>query len=69
MLSNKRNFEEHKAMMLIKESITISQKKLSPKFNNSGNFAISCFIGSSYFDKILSHLGAHINLMIFFFNF
>lgn len=66
ILSNKRKWEDHETVMLTEEFSAILQRKLPLKFKDSEIFTIPCTIGKYYFDKVLCHLGACINLIPFF---
>lgn len=55
-LFNKRKFEEHETIMLIKDYIAILQNKLPPNLKDPMSFNIHCTID----------LGASINLIPFF---
>ena len=63
ILENKKTLCEYETIALTEECSTILQKKLPPKLQDLGSFAIPFFIGNSVSGKALCDLGASINLM------
>ncbi|CAL8992774.1 unnamed protein product [Prunus brigantina] len=61
--TNKRRFEEHEQVMLLKNTSVVLQRKLPPKLLDPRSFTILCTIGKIKFDKALLDLGASVNLM------
>ena len=64
ILANKKKFGEYETISLIEEYSAILQKKLPPKLQDPGSFAIPFSIGNSSSGKALYDLGASINLML-----
>ncbi|XP_062103685.1 uncharacterized protein LOC133814784 [Humulus lupulus] len=62
ILSKKRKLEDYETVALIAKCIAILQKKLPPKFKDSGSFTIPCTIGNVVFEKALCDLGEGVNL-------
>ncbi|XP_031281923.1 uncharacterized protein LOC116140429 [Pistacia vera] len=65
IITKKRRFEEHEAVMLTEECSTLLLKKLPQNLRDPGSFTIPCTIGNVHFDKVLCDLGASVNLMPF----
>ena len=63
ILANKKKLGEYETITLIEECSAILQKKLPPKLQDLGSFAIPFSIGNSVSGKALCDLGASINLM------
>ena len=63
ILENKKKFGEYETIALTEECSVILQKKLPPKLQDPGSFAIPFSIGNSLLGKALCDLGASINLM------
>ena len=63
ILANKKKLEEYGTIPLTKECNAILQKKLPPKLQDLGSFAIPFSIGTRVSGKALCDLGASINLM------
>ena len=63
ILVNKKKLGEYETIALTKECSTILQKKLPPKLEDPGSFAIPFSIGNSIAGKALCDFGASINLM------
>jgi len=57
--------EEHETV-IFNECSAILQNKLPPKLKDPRSFTIFCIIGNHFLDKVLSDLGASINLMPLF---
>ena len=63
ILASKKKLEEYGTIPLIEECSAILQKKLPPKLQDLGSFAIPFSIGNRVSGKALCDLGASINLM------
>ena len=63
ILAIKKKLEEYGTITLTEECSAILQKKLPPKLQDSGSFAIPFSIGNRVLGKALCDLGASINLM------
>ena len=63
ILASKNKLEEYGTIALTEECSAILQKKLPPKLQDPGNFAIPFSIGNQVSGKALCDLGANINLM------
>ena len=63
ILSIKKKLEEYGTITLTEECRAIIQKKLPPKLQDPGSFAIPFSIGNQVLGKALCDLGASINLM------
>ena len=63
ILASKKKFEEYRTIALTEEYNAILQKKLSPKLQDPGSFAIPFSIGNWVSGKSLCDLGVSINLM------
>ncbi|XP_017970434.1 PREDICTED: uncharacterized protein LOC108660685 [Theobroma cacao] len=63
ILSKKKRLGEFETVALTKECIAIIQNKLPPKLKDTSNFTIPYIIGDLFFAKVLSDIGANINLM------
>ena len=63
ILESKKKLEEYGTMTLIEECNAILQKKLPPKLQDPGSFAIPFSIGNRVSGKALCDLGGSINLM------
>ena len=63
ILVSKKKLEEYGTITLIEECSAILQKKLPPKLQDPGSFAIPFSIGNRISGKALCDLGASINLM------
>ena len=63
ILASKKKLEEYGTITLTKECNAILQKKLPPKIQDPGSFAIPFSIGNQVSGKSLCDLGASINLM------
>ena len=63
ILASKKKLEEYGTITLIEECSAILQKKLPPKLQDLGSFAIPFSIGNRVSRKALCDLGASINLM------
>ena len=63
ILASKKKLEEHGTITLTEECSAILQKKLPPKLQDPGSFAIPFSIGNRVSGKALCDLGASINLM------
>ena len=63
ILASKKKLEEYGTITLTKECSAILQKKLPPKLQYPGSFAIPFSIGNRVSGKALCDLGASINLM------
>ena len=63
ILANKKKLEEYGTIPLTEECNAILQKKLPPKLQDPGSFAIPFSIGTRVSGKALCDLGASINLM------
>ena len=63
ILASKKKLEEHGTITLIEECSAILQKKLPPKLQDPGSFAIPFSIRNRVSGKALCDLGASINLM------
>ena len=63
ILASKKKLEEYGTITLIEECSSILQKKLPPKLQDPGSFAIPFSIGNRVPGKALCDLGASINLM------
>ena len=63
ILASKKKLEEYGTIALTEECSAILQKKLPPKLQDPGSFAIPFFIGNQVSGKALCDLGASINLM------
>ena len=64
ILASKKKLEEYWTIALIEECIAILQKKLPPKLQDPGSFAIPFSIGNRVSGKALCDLGETINLML-----
>ena len=64
ILVNKKNFCEYETISLTEECSAILQKKIPPKLQDPGSFAIPFSIGNSLSGKALCDLRASINLML-----
>ena len=64
ILESKKKLEEYGTITLTKECNVILQKKLPPKLQDPGSFAIPFSIGTRVSGKALCDLGATINLML-----
>ena len=62
-LASKKKLEEYGTIALTEKCSAILQKKLPPKLQDPGSFAIPFSIGNRVFGKALCDLGASINLM------
>ena len=62
-LASKKKLEEYGTIPLTEECSAILQKKLPPKLQDPGSFAISFSIGTRVSGKALCDMGASINLM------
>ena len=63
ILASKKKLDEYGTITLIEECSAILQKKLPPKLQDPGSFAIQFSIGNQVSGKSLCDLGASINLM------
>ena len=63
ILASKKKLEEYGTIALTEECSAILQKKLPPKLQDPGKFAIPFSIGNRVSGKALCDLGASINLM------
>ena len=63
ILASKKKLEDYGTITLIEECSTILQKKLPPKLQDPGSFAIPFSIGNQVSSKALSDLGESIKLM------
>ena len=63
ILASKKKLEEYGTITLTEECSSILQKKLPPKLQDLGSFAIPFSIGNRVLGKALCDLGASINLM------
>ena len=63
ILASKKKLEEYGTIALTEECSAILQKKLPPKLQDPGSFAIPFSIGNRVSGKALCDLGASINLM------
>ena len=63
ILASKKKLEEYGTITLTEECSAILQKKLPPKLQDPGSFAIPFSIGNRVSGKALCDLGASINLM------
>ena len=63
ILASKKKLEEYGTIPLTDECKAILQKKVPPKLQDLGSFAIPFSIGNRVFGKALCDLGASINLM------
>ena len=63
ILASKKKLEEYGTIALTEECSAILQKKLPPKLQDPGSFAIPFSIGNQVSGKALCDLGASINLM------
>ena len=63
ILESKKKLEEYGTITLTEERSAILQKKLPPKLQDPGSFAIPFSIGNRVSGKALCDLGASINLM------
>ena len=63
ILASKKKLEEYGTITLTEECSAILQKKLHPKLQDPGSFAIPFSIGNRVSGKALCDLGASINLM------
>ena len=63
ILASKKKLEEYGTITITEECSAILQKKLPPKLQDSGSFAIPFSIGTRVSGKALCDLGASINLM------
>ena len=63
ILASKKKLEEYGTIALTEECSAILQKKLPPKLQDLGSFAIPFFIENRVSGKALCDLGASINLM------
>ena len=63
ILASKKKLEEYGTITLTEECSAILQKKLPPKLQDPGSFAIPFSIGNRVSRKALCDLGASINLM------
>ena len=63
ILASKKKLEEYGTITLTEECNAILQKKLPPKIQDPGSFAIPFSIGNRVSGKALCDLGASINLM------
>ena len=63
ILASKKKLEEYGTIALTEECSAILKKKLPPKLQDSGSFAIPFSIGNRVSGKALCDLGASINLM------
>ena len=63
ILASKKKLEEYGTITLTEECSAILQKKLPPKLQDPGSFAIPFSIGNRVSGKALYDLGASINLM------
>ena len=63
ILASKKKLEEYGTITLTEEYSSILQKKLPPKLQDPGSFAIPFSIGNQVSGKALCDLGASINLM------
>ena len=63
ILANKKKFGEYETIALTEECSAILQKKLPPKLQDPGSFAIPFSIGNLLSSKALCDLGASIKLM------
>ena len=63
ILASKKKLEEYGTITLTEECSAILQKKLPPKLQDPGSFAIPFSIGNRVSGKSLCDLGASINLM------
>ena len=63
ILESKKKLEEYGTITLTEECSAILQKKLPPKLQDPGSFAIPFSIGNRVSRKSLCDLGASINLM------
>ena len=63
ILASKKKLEEYGTIALTEECSAILQKKLPPKLQDPGSFAIPFSIGNRVYGKALCDLGASINLM------
>ena len=64
ILVSKKKLEEYGTIALTEECSAILQKKLPPKLQDPGSFAIPFSIGNRVSGKALCDLGASINLML-----
>ena len=64
VLESKKKLEEYGTITLTEECSAILQKKLPPKLQDPGSFAIPFSIGNRVSGKSLCDLGASINLML-----
>ena len=64
ILASKKKLEEYGTITLTEECNAILQKKLPPKLQDPGSFAIPFSIGTRVLGKALCDLGASINLML-----
>ena len=64
ILASKKKLKEYGTITLTKECSAILQKKLPPKLQDLGSFAIPFSIGYQVSGKALCDLGASINLML-----
>ena len=62
-MASKKKLEEYGTINLTEECSVILQKKLPPKLQDPGSFAIPLFVGNRVSGKALCDLGASINLM------
>ena len=63
VLASKKKLEEYGTITLTEECSAILQKKLPPKLQDPGSFAIPFYIGNRESGKALCDLGESINLM------
>ena len=63
ILASKKKLEEYRSITLTKECSVVLQKKLPPKLQDPGSFAIPFSIGNRVSGKALCDLGASINLI------
>ena len=64
ILANKKKFSEYETISLTEECSEILPKKLPPKLQDSGSFAIPFSIGNSLLGKNICDLGVSINLIL-----
>ena len=64
ILANKKKFGEYETISLTEECSAVLQKKVPPKHQDMGSFAIPFSIGNLLSRKALCDLGASINLML-----